>query len=639
MKTIKRISAIALALMLAFSVMSIGAVTASADSDLFFKFSKDKEISQNGLKTITYTDSGMKFVSPDDSYEVCSGKLTEAEKSYIEATYDLSAEDTQAALATAHSDKTLYRVTCDINLKKVVGVDSAGKEVTYKDWNRKRDESTGDYTDKDTVKDMGYGVEAILIYKGKDAEGNEVSFKTQTTVSSVEFPKKTLSTNLPANFATIDTVTVRFGQGSDRVVGVKSLDCEIGNLKITKLSTPSYEIVEPQSDCVIDFTNAYIHQLGSARMAYSGMVTANVDESCTELYPNSAYTFKGTGYVGPDCFSHGWEDMGVAAELKEGALSEYDGIQCFFISRKTDNWTVGIGTVLIKLMVPNRDAKGNYLDAKGKKVATEEEALKIPVSFAIPEQNRPAAHAGTVMTFKFDFNDFKPNYDTFVGYLETSDYGDVIGEYYDEMMESKTMNLNDYKQYATEFHIAKGLYAYTGKPTIDFSVGDVYGCKYDKYGELTSNMPQPTKYEYKDPNADKAVDETSVQRFVELYEELPKMDELSLYYADDGTLKDKLYELMTLWSSMNEKSKTVLEVDYGITQNKYAEMAQIWDLVFGEFDVPQNDDFSLGGDDLGFGFDLGLDPNPETGVSVPVSLAVTAIAAGAVLVAIKRKRK
>ena len=36
MKTIKRISATLLALMLTLSVMSIGAITASADSDLFF---------------------------------------------------------------------------------------------------------------------------------------------------------------------------------------------------------------------------------------------------------------------------------------------------------------------------------------------------------------------------------------------------------------------------------------------------------------------------------------------------------------------------------------------------------------------------------------------------------------------------
>ena len=637
MKTIKRISATLLALMLTLSVMSVGAITASADSDLFFKFSKDKEVSQNGLKTITYTDSGMKFVSPADSYEVCYGRLTEEEKSYIEATYDLSGEDTQAALATAQSDKNLYRVTCDIKLNKVEGVTGAGKTYTYKDWNRKRDEDTLEYTDEDTVKDMGFGVEAILIFKGKDAEGKEVSYKTQSTVSPVEFPSKTLSTNLPADFVTIDTVTVRFGQGSDLVVGVRNLDCEIGNLKVTKLSTPAYEMVEPNEDCVVDYSNAYVYQLGSARMAYSGMITANADESCTELYPNSAYTFKGTGYVGPDCFSHGWEDMGVAAVLKDGALSKYDGVQCYFISRETDNWTVAIGTFLIKLMVPNRDAKGNYLDANGKKVSTEAEALKIPVQFEIPEKNRPASHAGTVMKFTFDFNDFEPSFQAFTSYIDASKYSDVIGEYYDEMIEKKTMKLNDYKQYATEFHIAKGLYAYTGKPTVDFSVGDVYGCKYDKYGELSSSMPEPTKYEYEDPNAGNVADDSAIQRFVELYEALPKMDDLSKYYADDGTLKAQLSELMQIWGSLNEKSKKILEVDYGITQNDYAELAQIWDLVFGEFDAPQNDDFSLGADDFGFGFDLGV--NPETGVSAPVSIAVTAIAAAAVIVAIKRKRK
>lgn len=619
MKATKRVLALVIALVLALSVMSISAITVSADSDVFFKFTKEAEKSQNGLTSITYTDSGMTFVSPDDSYEKCGGRLTEEERSYIQAEYDLSDEATQSALATVQSDKTTYRITCDINLKNCVGVGKTGKDYIYTDWKRVRD-ANNNYIDEETVKKLGYGVEAILIYNGKDAEGKDVSFKTETTVSPVEHPKKTLSTNLPTTFKTIESVIVRFGQGSDAVVGVRSLNCEISNLKMTKLSKPSYAMKNPESDCIVDYSNAYIYQLGSARMAISGMVTANVDES-TELYPNSAYTFQGKGFVGPDCFKHGWEDMGVKAMLKDGALANYDGFEFYVISRKTDTWTVAF-TILAELMVPNRDKNGNYLDAKGKVVATEAEALKIPLTFRIPEKDSPAAHPGTIMKFQFKLEDFEPQFDAFMTYIKTSSYGRAIGEYYDKMLEDKTMNLKDYSKYITSISTTKGLYAFTGEANVDFSVGDIYGCKVDEYGELSSNMPAPATYV--DPNAGNEVDADATKKVADLYNELK--DCTQAMFEADASLLAKLNDFVSQYNALNAKSKISLEKDHGIKESDCSPLIAISAILsIGDFDSG----------DSGFGFGLG---SPATGASTPVAIAVATIGALAVLFAVKRKK-
>lgn len=630
MKMIKRALAAVLCAAVAVSVMSISAVSASAASDVFFAFSSGKKISQNGIKDISYTSNGIRVTSDDSKIQNCNGRLPESEKQYIEAVYNLSGSDTQAALATVQQDKTLYRISADINLHKVIGVksmknpNSAANEYTYLDWNRKRDKD-GNYTDKNTVKNMGFGVETILIYSGKDSEGKTVEYKSVTTVSSVENPKKTLSTNLPKNMVSIDKLTVRFAQGSDWVTAVKSLDCEISNIKVTKLSKATNPIQDPKSDCVVDFTTAcQVYQLGSARMAFSGMVNMTVDES-SELYPNSAMSFYGKGYIGPDCFSHGWEDMGVGADVEMGRLKDYDGIEFYALSRKTDQWTVGF-TVNVSVWLPNRDAKGNYLDKNGKKVSGIDKAYFFPWTFLINENKRPAMHAGTVMKFKFGFDEFESN--TIDELSKVCDrLGAEIGEYYDDAIENKTLKLEDYKQYIRRIDIAKGLYAFTGKNiVVDYSFGDVYGCKRDKYGDLTSNMPAPAAYV--DPNKDNVVNDKQIQAFIELYKELPK--EESAYYNDpDGTLKTKLAKLLSLWGVMSDKTKKELELTYGYTEADYSKMALIYDSVYGEFDGPTDIDLDYE-DDM---------TNPDSGSTLPIALAVAALGAGAVLVAVKRTRK
>ena len=635
MKLLKKVVAAVTAVVVSVTAMSFMSFASSAENDVFFKFAQNKQLSSNGTKSITYSSNGIRVVSDDNNIQNCNGYMPESDRRYIQAVYDVSEQGTQSALQTLQTDKRSYRVSADIYLHKVVGVKTMrnigkqGNDYTYHDWYRKYDKEKDKYLDLATVKDLGFASEVILIFTGKDENGKTVTYRSEIQVSSVERPKKTLVTNLPKNMASVDTLTVRFAQSSGWITAIKSLDCEVSNLKVTKLATPTNPIQEPKEGCLVDYTDAYIYsQLGLSRIDFSAMVDMTVDES-SELYPNSAMSFYGKGFVGPDQFHHGWEDVGVSAGFDMGKLSEYDGVECYVLSRKTDMWTVGF-TIDFKVMLPNRDAKGNYLDKNGKKVSGIDKAYFFPWTFMIPEQSRPAAHAGTVMKFTFDFKDFKTA--PLSELMATADrIGADIGEYYDDAIENGTISFNEYKKYAYCFNIEKGLYAFTGKDiVVDFSVGDLYGCKYDKYGDLTSNMPAPAAYVDPNPGVN-TVDSDAVAKYVELYTQLPK--DAAAYYNDpDGKLKEILSEYLALWGTMNKKTKKELELTYGYTEKEYMHLALIWDDVYGESDGPT-------AIDLDYDDDFGFDVNPDSGTALPITLSVSLIGTAAVLTAIRRKRK
>ena len=226
------------------------------------------------------------------------------------------------------------------------------------------------------------------------------------------------------------------------------------------------------------------------------------------------------------------------------------------------------------------------------------------------------------MKFQFKLEDFEAQFDSFMTYINVSKYGKVIGEYYDKMIEAKTMNLKDYSKYITSISTTTGLYAFTGEANVDFSVGDIYGCKVDEYGELSSNMPAPATYV--DPNAGNEVDVEATKKVADLYNELK--DCTQAMFEADAALLAKLNDFVSQYNALNAKSKISLEKDHGITEADCSSLIAIAAILgVGDFDSG----------DSGFGFGLG---SPATGASAPVAIAVAAIGAAAVLFAVKRKK-
>ena len=646
MKRITRLFSAVLCLALVLSLFGVMTVTVSADSNVFYKFESGKNTNKNGIKTLEYNSNGMHIVSDDSNLQVCWGRLKDDQKKFIEAKFNAADSATQANLKTVTDDPTSYKIAIDIDLKKVIGFNATGADFTYYNWDVKRvdPEDPNSEIDPASKKDMGFGVETILILNGKDASGNASSYQTETTVSTVEHPKKTLTMTVPSTIATLDEIVVRFAQGSDLVRGIKSLDVNISNVKIQK-SASGGAFGAPGNDCVVDWTKSVWSQLGSSRMAYSGMVNMTASEY-SELYPNSAANFSGKGFVGPDCFSHGWEDMGAQGQVKSGALKDYDGIEFYMLSRDTDQWTVAFG-VNIKTLLPAKDENGNFIDKNGKKVSSEADAFKIPITFAIPEKDREAAHAGTILKFTYNFNQFicsttftdMENYCKAAG-LDIDNILPVDSEYDVLIADAgeglpSAYALAKYKKYITSISVSKGLYAFTGKDVpVEFVISDIYGCKADDFGKLTSDILKPEKYTPPDTDV---VDKAAVDAFIKEYKALPK--EASAYVGHDDLIA-RLKALIKLYNAMNLVTKQEVVKQLGYTgkdamdkwQADWSKMIAIYAQVGNDEDFdPETGDFDLGDDD---DFD-----SPDTGASFPIALAVVAIGAGAALVATKKNRK
>ena len=252
------------------------------------------------------------------------------------------------------------------------------------------------------------------------------------------------------------------------------------------------------------------------------------------------------------------------------------------------------------------DDKGNIVD--------ESEAAYYEVTFALAENNLPTVMKGEINVVTLDFADC---------ILSLNNLPEEFGYYYDNL------TLADCKQYITEFSMNKGEMT-IGELTVDFSVGDVYGARYNEDGELVYNMPLAGDYT---PPPEEQPDTEAAARINELYQTLPKdMDS----YIGNNTLIAQLQEFVDLWTATSPKTKTYIERTYGITVDDYMPLYYIYDdlIAFGYLDPSSSSNSS----------------NPSNGLEemsweMYMTLALsgmallTVVCAGAVVVVYRRKRE
>lgn len=608
MKKTRRVLSLLLAMALLFGTAAVmTTISASAETTKignFFSFSPDKVTESLGVKAITATDDGgILFESTENDFSIKSAyNLKDGEEPrFITAVFDTDDAEISQGLETLRAEPNYRKLSIDFELLHCDGF--ANDEIyEYTEFGKKNDTSR---------KQMGFGADVRIYINGTDADGQAVQTFLMRFLSPVENPKKNATFSLNPNMVSVDNVTMEVSWRGDTVEGITNVELDVSSIYIVENDTQYAQPSEPEEDCLIDWSYYPAKQGGSGRLSFSGAVTMDVTEDV--LYPVSAATFTGTGYAGWNQSDWRWEDVGVTAEdLAPGLFNDYDGV-AFYVKSGAEDFTSRIGGVGAICYVPNRDESGNYLDDKGN-IVDESEAAYYEVTFALAENNLPTVMKGEINVVTLDFADC---------ILSLNNLPEEFGYYYDNL------TLADCKQYITEFSMNKGEMT-IGELTVDFSVGDIYGAKYNEDGELVYNMPLAGDYT---PPPEEQPDTEAAARINELYQSLPKdMDS----YIGNNTLIAQLQEFVDLWTATSAKTKTYIERTYGITVDDYMPLYYIYDdlIAFGYLDPSSSSNSS----------------NPSNGLEemsweMYMTLALsgmallTVVCAGAVVVVYRRKRE
>ena len=593
-----RIWSLVLTVSLLFGVVCSVTATVFADSveRTFFAFNAEANTAMEGLQPIVYDgNGGMTWKSDDNNLRTCSGAgqkpLAWDQREYIEADFSLDNEETQTAFAYAASDKQRYQITTDVNLKWASSKGAPWSGDKQDDYNYPA------WIKGDTETKMGMGLIVEIYLYGVDAEGNEVKALGQKWVSPVEHPQKTVRVTIPEAMTAVTDVKVRLDNTSWRVYALKKVEIDIGALQVTRLDEALYVPADPEEGCIVDFTTANAIENGCSRSMISGATDMEVTESI--FYPASGVHFIADDpKFGDNNKDWCWEDTCAEIQIEPGALSGYDGLECYVTISET-TYTNQVWGINLSGYLPDRNEDGSYnYDENG-------EIKQAYVDFANGESDRPIVMKdGGVYKVQLDFS-------TFV--VDLTKVPEDFGYYYD------TRTVADCLQFIDNIRIGIGAMAISdgSEMTIDYALSDIYGYHLNEEGEPVSNLPAAEGYVAPEKEV---ADPALAEQIAALYEQLPKD---AAAYENNPALVSELENFINLWSSMNSKTQAYLEEVYGLTSDDYIVLSIIYsDLGFG---------------DLG---DLSMDvDNPSNGVVIPVGMFVLATGAGVTVGLTRRRRR